>query len=132
MGEEEPGFTGLNRAGGTKGGATGRGPSPVGISDQHSSAGALDTEANSAFLLGVYTPVSSSNVQGIQYELETETLTITFNNDTTYEYPGVNADMALSMLTSTSKGQWVWRNLRKPGWPFLKVGTFSGTIKFHD
>lgn len=126
MGQELD-YKGVNRAVPASGYTTG-GPSPVGVSGQHSSTGALDVEANSAFLLGVYTPVSSSNVQGIQYDIEREVLTVTFNNDSTYEYPDVNPDTALSLLVAPSKGQWIWDNFRRRHKPFTKVGTFSGKI----
>lgn len=134
-----------NRAGDPKRGVTGRGPSPVGLADQHSVPGRgpqgevhpEEAEATSAFLLGVSTPVSSSWVQDLTYDIETQTLTVGYHskNGTVikhFEYHNVPPEMAESFLFSPSKGAWANLHLKKAGWPYVQVGSFSGKVPFHD
>lgn len=58
---------------------------------------------------------SSSNVQWCQYEIERNTLTISFQDGSVYEYYGVFPQEAKSLFQSRSKGTWVWDNLRIRG-----------------
>ena len=130
MGQE---FKGLNKAS-----PAGRGPGPVGITGQHSVSGdvsAVDdrVEALSAFQLGVYTPVSSSWLVGLQYDIERQTLTVDFRSGraggttTTIEYPDVSPETAEDLLMSPSKGAWVNKHFKARGKPYRVVGAFSGT-----
>lgn len=113
---------------GARGYATG-GPSPIGVAGQHSSTGAFDTEANSAFLLGTTTPVSSSWLESVVYDIETQTLYIDFAGKgrtktvTTCRYEGIDPDTALSLLLAPSKGRWVHFHLIKTHYPYTVVGS---------
>ena len=78
-----------------------------------------------------YTPVYSSNVSAIQRQLKD--LYIRFHNGSVYVYPG-SGDMFNDLLTSSSKGKWVWANLRRPNKPYNKVGSMplEGDRDFTD
>ena len=68
-----------------------------------------------------YTPVFSSNVSAIQRS--GADLYIRFHNGVVYQYPRKGKDYG-SLLTSASKGKWVWANLRKTNAPYNRVGNF--------
>lgn len=68
-----------------------------------------------------FTPFFSSNVSAGQRD--GKDLFIRFHNGTVYQYPN-KGDRFGELLTSPSKGQWVWRNLRNTNAPFNKVGSF--------
>lgn len=68
-----------------------------------------------------YTPVFSSNVSAIQRD--GSKLYIRFHNGSVYMYPNEGQNFN-KLLTSPSKGEWVWRNLRAKKAPFNKVGSF--------
>ena len=67
-----------------------------------------------------YTPVFSSNVSAIQRKLKD--LYIRFHNGSIYKYPGQGKNFG-DLLLSSSKGKWVWANLRKTNISFSKVGS---------
>lgn len=114
---------------------------PIGFSGQHSVPGRDDqgnqhpeeTEAVSAFLLGVETPVSSSWVHSISYQSERQVMTVAFHSRggtviKWFEYEGVSADVAESFLFAPSKGRWANTHLKKARWPYTEVASFSGRI----
>ena len=71
-----------------------------------------------------YTPVFSSNVSAIQRT--GADLFIRFHNGNVYQYPR-KGNRYGDLLTSPSKGKWVWANLRATNAPFTKVGDFPLT-----
>ena len=68
-----------------------------------------------------YTPVFSSNVSAIQRNVSD--LYIRFHNGSVYLYPN-QGDRFNDLLTSPSKGKWVWRELRRKNVPYSRVGDF--------
>ena len=76
-----------------------------------------------------YTPVFSSNVSAIQRKLKD--LYIRFHNGAVYKYPNQGSNFN-SLLTSPSKGKWVWANLRRKNVAYSKVGSMplDGDIDF--
>ena len=53
-----------------------------------------------------YTPVSSSNVAGVDYDPATRELRVTFHSGRTYTYEGVSEDEYLSLLGASSVGRY--------------------------
>lgn len=66
-----------------------------------------------------YTPVLSSNVSAAS--VKDNDLYIRFHNASIYKYPD-KADLFERLMAASSKGKWVWRFLRRPKVPFVKVG----------
>jgi len=78
------------------------------------------TPRERAFLsLNGFQPVLSSNVAGVG--VRENNLMIRFHNGSVYEYIN-QANRYDDILQSNSKGQWVWRNLRRRNIPYKKVG----------
>jgi hypothetical protein len=78
------------------------------------------TPRERAFLsLNGFQPVLSSNVAGVG--IRENNLMIRFHNGSIYEYTN-QASRYDDILKSNSKGQWVWRNLRRRNIPYIKVG----------
>lgn len=71
-----------------------------------------------AFLYGDITPVTSSNVELIQFDRERQLLYIQYKNGAWYCYYDVDAHEAESFFNAPSKGGWVWDHLRvrKTAW----------------
>lgn len=67
-----------------------------------------------------WTPVFSSNVSAIQRRLNN--LYIRFHNSSIYVYPQQGSKFG-ELLTSPSKGKWVWDNLRRKNVAYSKVGS---------
>jgi hypothetical protein len=88
------------------------------------------TPRERAFLsLNGFQPVLSSNVAGVGIrengiiignEIGTDLL-IRFHNGSVYAYRNRGSDYD-NILKSNSKGQWVWRNLRRRNVPYEKLG----------
>lgn len=75
--------------------------------------------------------VLSSNVSAVG--ISEDNLIIRFHNGSMYSYD----EMASSfdkIMSSNSKGKWVWKHLRRPGVPYKKIGTLPLTddIKASD
>lgn len=64
-------------------------------------------------------PVVSSNVSAVG--LKDGALIVRFHGGATYEYPG-SGDKFETMLNSPSKGKFVWRELRRAGVPYNRIG----------
>ncbi|MGK3122194.1 KTSC domain-containing protein [Pseudomonas corrugata] len=58
------------------------------------------------------TPVSSSNIASIGYELETYTLQVEFNNGSIYDYYDVPEDMYTALISAGSVGSFFHANIR--------------------
>ncbi len=69
---------------------------------------------------GGYTWVLSSNVSAVA--VRGDDLFIRFHNGSLYQYPR-QGDRFNDMIESSSKGRWVWNNLRRPNVTYRKVGT---------
>lgn len=57
-------------------------------------------------------PVTSSNVVSVGYDKPTKTLEIEFRAGRVYRYSGVHANTARGLLVASSKGKYVWKNVR--------------------
>ena len=66
--------------------------------------------------------VQSSNVSAVG--VSGDDLMIRFHNGSVYRYFGM-ADSLMSILSSNSKGKWVWRFLRRAGVPYELVGVLE-------
>ena len=64
--------------------------------------------------------VLSSNVSAVG--TKNGALIVRFHNGSVYEYPGRENDLD-NILTSNSKGKWVWRFLRRTRTPYKKLGS---------
>lgn len=64
--------------------------------------------------------VLSSNVSAIG--VAGDDLIVRFHNGSLYQYDG-KGDEYQKMLSSNSKGHWVWAKLRKPKVPYKKIGS---------
>ena len=58
------------------------------------------------------TPVISSNIQAIGYEVEDEILQVVFLNGSVYEYFDVPEEVYDAFITAPSKGKFLWREIR--------------------
>ena len=59
------------------------------------------------------TPVVSSNVAAVGYDEEKSELYVSFLNGSLYKYYGVDQGVYINMLNASSKGRFVWRELRE-------------------
>lgn len=59
--------------------------------------------------------VSSSNVSWIQYDQDREVLTIGYLTGAMYAYGDVTPFEAARLLFASSKGGWIWDNIRVRG-----------------
>jgi hypothetical protein len=77
-------------------------------------------------LLGQWVEVVSSNVAAVQYDAGGENLFIRYQGkngkpDSEYQYLGVSPESAEDLCRSYSKGQWIDRNLKKRGVPYIRM-----------
>lgn len=66
--------------------------------------------------------VVSSNVSAVGRD--GETLVVRFHGGATYGYP-TSGDRYTELLTSASKGKFVWRELRRKGVPYYRMGAVN-------
>jgi hypothetical protein len=66
------------------------------------------------------TPVSSSNIQAIGYNADSQTLELEFKNGQTYQYTGVPQAEYDAMMAADSKGTFLNTNI-KGRYPFTKL-----------
>jgi hypothetical protein len=59
-----------------------------------------------------FVPMQSSNVKGARYDDEEQILEVMFKGGATYRYYGVGADVWDEFLGASSKGQFIWQNIR--------------------
>lgn len=59
-----------------------------------------------------FAPFTSSNIQAIRYDLETQVLQVTFNNGGMYEYYGVPSRLAEEFERAESKGGFLAANVK--------------------
>ncbi len=82
---------------------------------------ALGTDELTGFFAGETLAVSSSNVATIAWDEKRHVLTVGFINGGTYEYPGIGREMAHSLASASSKGQWIDQHLRQTKHAFTKL-----------
>ena len=66
------------------------------------------------------TPVTSTNVRAIGYDLDSQTLEVEFNNGSVYQYAGVPQDEYEGLMNADSKGKYLNANI-KGRYPFTKL-----------
>ena len=66
-------------------------------------------------------PVESSNIQGVGYDEEAETLYVSFNSGSRYCYRGVSRAIHEAFMESPSKGKFFHASI-KGRFPFEKLG----------
>lgn len=64
--------------------------------------------------------VSSSNIQSIGYDEETQVLEVEFKSGAVYQYTGVNVHLAHNLLGATSVGSFFAQNI-KDSFSFKRV-----------
>lgn len=67
---------------------------------------------------GDWKPVQSSNVASIQFHADDDRLIIEYKDGSIYAYHPVPMPMAIDLYRASSKGKWVWDNLRVRGTVF--------------
>jgi hypothetical protein len=69
-----------------------------------------------------YVSVSSTSVEAIGYESETNTLGVRFQHGGEYHYFGVPEDVFEALKSSSSVGSYINEYIKKAGYPCSKVG----------
>ena len=67
------------------------------------------------------TPVESSNLASVGYEVETSTLEIEFHNSGIYQYFGVPENVYQELMNASSKGTYLDQKVKKAGYSYSKV-----------
>lgn len=65
--------------------------------------------------------VKSSMVKAAEYSPEKEILTITFNNNSKYEYENVTETLFKKLITAKSVGEYFDKYIKKQGYKYRKV-----------
>jgi len=65
-------------------------------------------------------PVSSSNLAAVGYDKSSKVLEIEFRTGSVYQYRSVHPNTARGLFTASSKGKYVWKNVRGK-YPYSKV-----------
>lgn len=65
-------------------------------------------------------PVSSSNIDTVEYDPDTYVLRVGFKNGGIYEYEGVMPEVVEEMMSASSQGSYFHRNIRM-NYPYTKV-----------
>jgi hypothetical protein len=68
----------------------------------------------------VYTPVKSSNIASVGYDLAAQQLYVRFNNGSEYRYDGVPVDESDAMISDLSPGSYFNDNI-KGQYPYRRV-----------
>lgn len=102
-----------------KAAATKRLPSVLGETGEKPPSGPTG-DARDDFLAGhsIYSGFKSSNVSAAHYDPEQHYLELGFKNGGAYGYHDVTRDEARTFYNASSKGNWVWDNLRVRGTVF--------------
>ncbi len=66
--------------------------------------------------------VESSTIASVGYEAETTTLEVAFHRSGVYQYYGVPAEVFEGLLHASSKGSFFDQMVKKPGYPYRRVG----------
>jgi KTSC domain len=74
---------------------------------------ALITELLAVSTGGIVTmPVTSDCISLLEYDVESEQMTVTFTDGTVYDYPAIRAYDFMTFVTAPSKGQFFNYNVR--------------------
>lgn len=65
-------------------------------------------------------PVTSSNLQSVGYDLDSQTLEVEFNNGSLYQYSDVPQGEYDALMSADSKGTYFSANIRNR-YPFTKL-----------
>jgi hypothetical protein len=60
--------------------------------------------------------VSSSNLKAVGYDSSSQTLRIEFNNGSIYDYYAIPASLYLGLMSASSHGSYLDRNIKKAGY----------------
>ena len=67
-------------------------------------------------------PVQSSNIASVGFDLTASILEVEFVKGGIYQYSGVPEYIYQEFMSSGSKGQYFDQNIKKGSYPFAKVG----------
>lgn len=65
--------------------------------------------------------VASSHLISVRYNKKEQILTITFWNDSVYEYYDVPEEKKNALIQAVSKGKYLWNNFRRVKAPYLRI-----------
>lgn len=68
------------------------------------------------------TPVSSSNLASVGYEVSGAVLEVEFNHGGVYQYSGVSEEVYLGLMSAGSHGTFFNEFVKKAGYPCSKIG----------
>ncbi len=68
------------------------------------------------------TPVSSSNLASVGYDVSSATLEVEFNYGGIYQYSGVPEDVYQGLMNASSHGKYFDQFVKKAGYPYIKIG----------
>jgi KTSC domain len=68
-----------------------------------------------------YVPVSSSTLDAVGFDPETQTLAVTFRNGTEYHYYNVTPSIFEGIRTASSPGQYFDLYVKKAGYSYARV-----------
>jgi len=68
------------------------------------------------------TPVSSSNLASVGYDVGSAVLEVEFNHGGVYQYSGVPEDVYLGLMNAGSHGKYFDQYVKKAGYPYTKIG----------
>lgn len=68
-----------------------------------------------------HTPVSSSNLDSVGYDPDTQTLEVSFKSGGLYSYAGVPQSVYDGLMAADSHGGYFWANIRDQ-YPTTKLG----------
>jgi hypothetical protein len=68
-------------------------------------------------------PVTSTDINSVGYDIESQILEIEFHNGGVYQYFGVPQNIYDELMGSVSKGKYFNMNIKKAGYSFSKLQT---------
>lgn len=68
-----------------------------------------------------YVPISSSTLDTVGFDLEAQTLAVTFRNGTEYHYYNVAPDIFEGLCAASSPGQYFDAYVKKAGYSYARV-----------
>lgn len=67
-----------------------------------------------------FTPVTSSNLDGVHYDATSKTLTVKFKNGATYHYHQVTPDHYEGLISAKSPGSYMHSHIKGGGYKYAK------------
>ena len=68
------------------------------------------------------TPVSSSNLASVGYDVSGAVLEVEFNHGGVYQYSGVPEEVYLGLMNAGSHGKYFDQHVKKAGYSYTKIG----------